>query len=66
MKDILMVKTIDERFIDSINEALGRIYGQTVEEIKNELRNEGVDVEETLNRLKKMSQDISMKSEKGS
>ena len=51
--------------LDKFSEAFGESEGLSIEEVKNELRNEGVGVEETLNRLKKMQHDISMKAKMG-
>ena len=42
----------DLRLIDTLSDALGRSDGQTVEEIKAELEEEGIDVEASIKRLK--------------
>lgn len=46
-------------FIDALTDALGRSEGQSVEEITDELREEGIDVETTLQRLLVKREDIS-------
>ena len=46
--------------LDTLTDALGRSEGQSVDEVKAELRNEGIDVEAALTRLKNVQQHISM------
>ncbi|MDL1963884.1 MAG: hypothetical protein LWW98_06020 [Deltaproteobacteria bacterium] len=46
--------------MDALTDALGRSDGQTVEDIKNELRDDGIDVGSALERLKKAQLSISM------
>ena len=46
--------------LDTLTDALGRSEGQTVEDIKNELRDDGIDVDSALIRLKKAQLSISM------
>ena len=46
--------------LDTLTDALGRSEGQSVDEVKVELRDEGVDVDATLTRLKNVQQHISM------
>ena len=46
--------------VDALTDALGRSEGQTVEDIKNELRDDGIDVDSALARLKKTQLSISM------
>lgn len=46
--------------LDTLTDALGRSNGQSVEEIKEELRGEGIDVDGGLERLKLYQKDISM------
>ncbi len=50
------------KILDTLTDFLGRSEGQTVEEIKEELRDEGVDVDAALARLKNFQQNISMKA----
>jgi len=46
--------------MDALTDALGRSEGQTVEDIKDELRDGGIDVDSALARLKKAQLSISM------
>ncbi|MBE9572206.1 MAG: hypothetical protein KAU17_01310 [Spirochaetales bacterium] len=46
--------------LDTLTDALGRSEGQSVDEVKAELRDEGIDVEAALTRLKNVQQHISM------
>ena len=46
--------------LDALTDALGRSEGQTVEDIKDELRDDGIDVDSALIRLKKAQLSISM------
>lgn len=46
--------------LDALTDALGRSEGQTVEDIKDELRGGGIDVDSALARLKKAQLSISM------
>jgi len=46
--------------LDALTDALGRSGGQTVEDIKDELRDGGIDVDSALARLKKAQLSISM------
>jgi len=46
--------------LDTLTDALGRSEGQSVDEVKAELRDEGIDVEAVLTRLKNVQQHISM------
>ncbi|MCK5506981.1 MAG: hypothetical protein KAI50_00480 [Desulfobacterales bacterium] len=48
------------RTMDALTDALGRSDGQTVEDIKNELQDDGIDVGSALERLKKAQLSISM------
>lgn len=48
------------RTIDALTDALGRSDGQSPDEIKDELRGEGVDIDATLARLKQAQQSISL------
>lgn len=50
--------------LDALTDALGRSEDQSTEEIKEELREEGVDVDSSLNRLKKIRQNISMEAKR--
>ena len=50
--------------LDALTDALGRSEDQSTEEIKKELREEGVDVDSSLNRLKKIQQNISMEAKR--
>jgi hypothetical protein len=56
--DINKIKYL--KILDTFTDALGRSEGQTVDEVKAELRDEGIDVEVTLARLKNVQQHISM------
>lgn len=47
-------------FIDALTDALGRSDDQSIEEVKKDLRDEGVDVEETMKRLMTMVKNTSM------
>lgn len=53
-------KKID--LLESLVNALGSSEGQTVEEIKQELSEEGIDVDRAINRLKRFQKKISEKS----
>jgi hypothetical protein len=46
--------------LDTLTDALGRSEGQSVDEVKVELRDEGIDVDAALTRLKNVQQHISM------
>jgi len=46
--------------LDTLTDALGRSEGQSVDEVKIELRDEGIDVDASLTRLKNVQQHISM------
>lgn len=46
--------------LDTLTDALGRSEGQSVDEVKVELRDEGIDVDAALIRLKNVQQHISM------
>lgn len=46
--------------LDTLTDALGRSEGQSVDEVKAELRDEGIDVDAALTRLKNVQQHISM------
>ena len=46
--------------MDALSDALGRSEGQTVEDIKDELLDSGIDVDSALERLKKAQLSISM------
>lgn len=48
------------KILDTLTDALGRSEGQSVDEVKAELRDEGIDVEAALTRLKNVQQHISM------
>ena len=47
-------------FIDALTDALGRSDEQSIEDVKNELREEGIDVEETMKKLITMVKNTSM------
>ena len=47
-------------FIDTLTDALGRSDEQSIEDVKNELREEGIDVEETMKKLITMVKNTSM------
>lgn len=47
-------------FIDALTDALGRSDEQSIEEVKNDLRDEGIEVEETMEKLITMVKNISM------
>ena len=46
--------------LDTLTDALGKSEGQSVDEVKAELRAEGIDVDAALTRLKNVQQHISM------
>lgn len=46
--------------LDSLTDALGRSNGQSVEEIKDELREDGIDVDGALSRLRLFQQETAM------
>lgn len=46
--------------LDTLTDAMGRSEGQSPEEIKEELREQGVDVDSAMDQLKKIQQNISM------
>jgi hypothetical protein len=46
--------------LNTLTDALGRSEGQSVDEVKVELRDEGIDVDAALTRLKNVQQHISM------
>ncbi len=48
--------------LDTLTEFLGGSEGQTLEEIKEELRDEGIDVDAALSRLKNFQKNIAMKA----
>ena len=43
-----------EIFIDTLTDTLGRSDGQSIEEVKNDLREERIDVDATINKLSNM------------
>ena len=47
-------------FIDALTDALGRSDEQSIEEVKNDLRDEGIEVEETMEKLITMVKNISI------
>ncbi len=47
-------------FLDALTDALGDSEGQTSEEMKEDLRSEGINVEDSINRLMGSVKDISM------
>lgn len=47
-------------FIDALTDALGRSDEQSIEDVKNELREEGIDVEETMKKFITMVKKTSM------
>ncbi len=47
-------------FIDALTDALGRSDEQSIEEVKNDLRDEGIDVDETMKKLITMVNNTSM------
>lgn len=47
-------------FIDALADALGRSNEQSIDEVKKDLQNDGVDVEKTVKKLINMVQEISM------
>ena len=47
-------------FIDTLTDALGRSDGQSIEEVKRDLRDEGIDVEETMKNLMTIVKNTSM------
>jgi len=49
-------------FLDSLTDALGRSEDQSLEEVKNDLRDEGIDVEASMERLMSSVKDISMEA----
>lgn len=51
-------------FLDSLTDALGESEGMSSEEIKGELREEGIDVDNALIRLKKAQEDHSKASKR--
>lgn len=51
--------------LDNLSEALGDSSDQSIEEIKTELEEEGMDVAVILNRLLKIQQTISSRARKG-
>lgn len=52
------------KFLDTLTDALGTSEGESVEEIKEELRNDGVDVDSILTRLKEAQENISMRAKR--
>ena len=50
--------------LDTLTDALGSSEGQSVDEVKAELRDEGIDVEAALTRLKNVQQHISMEAKR--
>ena len=50
--------------LDALTDALGRSEDQSAEEIKEDLREEGIDVDSSLDRLKKIQQNISMEAKR--
>jgi biotin operon repressor len=46
--------------LDALTDAMGRSEGQSPEEIKQELREEGIDVDSAMDQLKRIQQNISM------
>ena len=52
--------------LDTLTDALGRSDGQSVEEIKEELRNDGIDVDGALGRLKMAQKGIAMAAKRSS
>lgn len=47
-------------FIDALTDALGRSDEQSIEEVKNDLRDEGIDVDITVKKLMNMVKETSM------
>ncbi len=47
-------------FLDALTDALGRSDEQSIEEVKNDLRDEGIEVEETMKKLITMVKNTSM------
>lgn len=47
-------------FIDALTDALGRSYEQSIDEVKKDLQNDGIEVEKTVKKLINMVQEISM------
>lgn len=47
-------------FIDTLTDALGRSNEQSIDEVKKDLQNDGIDVEKTVKKLINMVQEISM------
>jgi hypothetical protein len=47
-------------FIDALTDALGRSNEQSIDEVKKDLQNDGIDVEKTMKKLINMVQEISM------
>lgn len=50
----------DEQILDTPTDALGTSEGESAEEIKEELRDDGIDVDGILTRLKEAQKNISM------
>ncbi|MCI5141486.1 MAG: hypothetical protein D3909_07130 [Candidatus Electrothrix sp. ATG1] len=48
------------KVLDTLTDALGRSEGESAEEIKEELRNDGIDADGILSRLKEAQKNISM------
>ncbi|XCN72926.1 MAG: hypothetical protein Q3M24_22035 [Candidatus Electrothrix aestuarii] len=52
------------KILDTLTDALGRSEGESAEEIKEELRNDGIDVDGILTRLKDAQKNISMEAKR--
>ncbi|MCI5115091.1 MAG: hypothetical protein D3920_10575 [Candidatus Electrothrix sp. AW2] len=52
------------KVLDTLTDALGRSEGESAEEIKEELRNDGIDVDGILTRLKDAQKNISMEAKR--
>ena len=50
------------KILDTLTDALGRSEGESAEEIKEELRNDGIDVDGILTRLKAGQRDVSRRA----
>ena len=53
-----------ELFIDALTDALGRSEGQSLEEVKEDLQNEGIDVDASVRSLMESIKIISMMAAK--
>lgn len=52
------------KILDTLTDALGRSEGESAEEIKEELRNDGIDVDGILTHLKDAQKNISMEAKR--